>query len=377
MSEGLTNDEVQQVRVNLSDIAKFRIFPQIVQTALFTMFTVLICVSTGVLISKGLRRGSNRSMLILTLFMYSASALEWSIGTRAMWNELNIFLPGLLSPTTQPGRHIKSTLLALDGVWFFASQVSYQINLLLSDAVVLWRVCVVWDCHKGVVGATALILACLVGVSLLYILPNAVVYLPSTTKSLAPLSNDLNTFSIVLFSLSTFANVWATGMVAYKAWIHRRNIRRYLQNRTAKGAVENILMLLVESGIVYSVITIMLLLMSCPSIHPLYSGPFLYYWDVITAQICGMYPTLIIVLVAMQKSHLEHQFSYVGKGPDATLPFSVRVPQSRLPEGTSAQELHADFQLEASDDVLDSDVVSESDTSPDVFAPQEKGPFSA
>jgi hypothetical protein len=39
-----------------------------------------------------------------------------------------------------------------------------------------------------------------------------------------------------------------------------------------------------------------------------------------------MYPTLIILLVALQKSQLEHQFTYPSyDSPTATLPFSVRT----------------------------------------------------
>lgn len=41
-----------------------------------------------------------------------------------------------------------------------------------------------------------------------------------------------------------------------------------------------------------------------------------------------MYPTVIIILVTLKKSHLEDQFTYPGSSAAGSLPFAARVPPS-------------------------------------------------
>ncbi|KAI0309324.1 hypothetical protein OF83DRAFT_1158899 [Amylostereum chailletii] len=149
MSGGLT------VRDQLSNVTDFRIFPNIIKTALFCVlpniietaffanFTVLFCISTCVLTPRGLRSRPNCILLALALVMYTASATVWAINLKLMWNELKIFLPELLSSIV--------SLDALDEMnrnLLFTENAISLVNLLLSDAVVLWRACVVWNWRR-------------------------------------------------------------------------------------------------------------------------------------------------------------------------------------------------------------------------------------
>ncbi|KAI0319513.1 hypothetical protein OF83DRAFT_1109826 [Amylostereum chailletii] len=368
MTGGLTDDQVHSVRSRLSSIIEFRLFPSIVETVLFAIFTILICVSTGILLSKGLRNWPNRLMLAATIVMYLSSAVQWALDVKVLWNELNIFLPELLSPDTLASKGgAVSALNALDGIWLFVSDFFSQLNLPISDAVVLWRACVVWNWHKAVVSVALLILTCLNVVNIIYVLAVVGETYPSPPIFLNRLASNVDHIGILFMSLSVFTNIWSTSMVACKAWIHRRDIRRYLQNRTAKSAVENVLLLLVESGIVYNTRMIMLMLtVSFAQLPALKHSN--AYWSLGMNQVSGMYPTLVVVLVALQKSHCEHQFSFVGKGQDATLPFSIRIPQSRTsrrmslsgPSPTQPGTSHS------------SPEPDELGPGPDVFAPHEK-----
>ncbi|KAI0309434.1 hypothetical protein OF83DRAFT_65634 [Amylostereum chailletii] len=340
MSGGLTEDQAQTVRDQLSNIIRQRVFPNIVETALFAIFTVLICISTCICISKGLRSRPNRILLALTLVMYTASATLWATDLKLMWNELNIFLPELLSPLGS-----LDALEEMNHNLSFAGNTISLVNFLLGDAVVLWRACVVWNWRKAVVVVAISIFTCLTGFNILYILSDVLPYFPSAPRSLVSVTNHSGLISIVTFSVSAFANVWATSMVALKVWIYRRDIRRYLQNKTSKGALESVLMMLVESGIVYSICMVLLIPPTIPSTS-LYSSVFFIYWgDSVLNQISGIYPTSVIVLVALQKMHRDHQFSFLDKGPDATLPFSVRVPQSQTSAFISAPGARPSLQL--------------------------------
>ncbi|KAI0312725.1 hypothetical protein OF83DRAFT_1176369 [Amylostereum chailletii] len=348
MSGGLTADQVQLARTFLLATTAGHVFPEIVESALFAIFTVLICISTVILISKGLGNWVNRAMLMVTLAMYGISAVLWALNIKLMWNELNVLIPGLLSTSSLSSTYSEgeNDTYELNFKWFFIGYVVYQVNIILSDAVVLWRVFVIWNRRKSVVGAIAVIFVSLLGVTTIYILSLVAAYFPaSVPKSFLSLTYVMDQLSGVSYSLSAFANMWATCMVACKAWIHRQDIRRFLQNRAAKSSVENILVMLVESGIVYSTLMIIMMLTSFPSIKSLDVDPFDAYYNAIMNQVSGMYPTLVIVLAGLQMLHGNHQFSFVEKGPDGTLPFSFRVPHSQTSQRISIQETHISLEV--------------------------------
>ena len=59
-----------------------------------------------------------------------------------------------------------------------------------------------------------------------------------------------------------------------------------------------------------------------------------------------MYPTAVIVLVALQKSQLDHQFTYppAMESEEQTLPFAVNVPHGVMSSGFDKQT-YADAQI--------------------------------
>ena len=96
-------------------------------------------------------------MLVATLAMYALSTLDWVIDIRLLWNDLHtLMLTGL--PATHPVFGSSSPpLLVLQGITSVicvrpscsAHLVSVLIlrctmKIVLGDAVVCWRVCVVW-----------------------------------------------------------------------------------------------------------------------------------------------------------------------------------------------------------------------------------------
>ena len=68
-----------------------------------------------------------------------------------------------------------------------------------------------------------------------------------------------------------------------------------------------------------------------------------------------MYPTLIILLVALQKSQLEHQFTYPSHdNPIATLPFSARAQDAIA----SKEDTDMNSTLQATPDLFGSSTLS-------------------
>ncbi|KAI0740870.1 hypothetical protein C8Q76DRAFT_765465 [Earliella scabrosa] len=319
-SEGLSPASAARLRRQLTTLAHDRVFPLVVETALYAIFTVLVATSTYIFCKRGLRHSwSNRVMLAATLAMYALSTLDWAIDVRLLWNDLRTLrFVGL--PDAPPGRFGRSSppLLVIQGI-------TSVVCIILGDAVVCWRVCVVWAGHKGVVAAALFWVIGSIGVFTTFSVMFVGFYypgVPPSVKLLVRHSEIVNAFS---FSWSAATNVWATAMIAYKAWLQRRSIDHHLRSRTSTStAVQKVLMLLVDLGIVYTIFMLLNVIVLIPSLN---SGTFFFYVTLFMQQITGMYPTAIIVLVALQKSHLDHQFTYPPPPASETdsLPFTVNV----------------------------------------------------
>ncbi|KAL5485981.1 hypothetical protein ACEPAI_7025 [Sanghuangporus weigelae] len=110
--------------------------------------------------------------------------------------------------------------------------------------------------------------------------------------------------------LSLLTNIFATSIIAYRAWQHRQSIRETLsRERDTSTKVEKILALLVESGLIYCVSGIMVLL---ASVLRLPFGILGDFYTPVHVQVAGIYPTVVLVLVSQQRSLKEGAFSTAG-----------------------------------------------------------------
>ncbi|KAI0309107.1 hypothetical protein OF83DRAFT_1180007 [Amylostereum chailletii] len=136
MSSGLGADETPLLLSELANITNFRVLPQLAETMVFGVYTVLICVSTCVIISRGLRPWPNRIMLSTTLVMYIITAANWAIDVRLLLNELKVYLPLLITSGADADA---SSLINLNIVFVFVGSSIADIVIFLGDAIVLWR----------------------------------------------------------------------------------------------------------------------------------------------------------------------------------------------------------------------------------------------
>lgn len=105
-------------------------------------------------------------------------------------------------------------------------------------------------------------------------------------------------------------NLISTGLIAARIWYYRRHIKKSL-GRQNKGRVEKILLLLVESGIVYLGLWILLYAKFVPSrgssmYTHLYSDDIWYGVMISTFHnIAAIYPTFVFLVVAAERSTAE------------------------------------------------------------------------
>ncbi|VDC05837.1 unnamed protein product [Peniophora sp. CBMAI 1063] len=351
--------EVEVVRQDLAQTTDFRIFPLLAETVLWVIFSVLIVTSAHILLSRGLRSRANRIMFALTLIMYTLSTLDWAIDVRRVWTDLKISLPAELSSPPQNEHGLDQLNVALKIV----ESIANQICVLISDVVVCWRVCVVFGNDGRVVGVAVAFLVALETGLLLCGLTQVGIGFPEASPALAVLAPLELPIDIVTLALSALVNIWATGMIAYRAWACRREIRRHFKDTGRKTFMESILVLFLESGTIYTVLWILRNIIVLPVVE---GSPYTNYSAMVMYQMTGMYPTVIIVLVTLQRSHLENQFTYPDLPDDSETGLSFASPTQYGTDGriTSSREMAfaQNFLIETSGSITQSTDGTESST---------------
>ncbi|KAL1759649.1 hypothetical protein FB107DRAFT_204859 [Schizophyllum commune] len=96
-------------------------------------------------------------------------------------------------------------------------------------------------------------------------------------------------------------NVTATGLMGWKAWMHREYVCDSFLHRRHKSRAELALLLLLESGLAYCAIWILVMAASLGALPGLERSTLLNT----LCSICGTYPTFIVIMVGLQRSSVD------------------------------------------------------------------------
>ncbi|PIL28294.1 hypothetical protein GSI_09582 [Ganoderma sinense ZZ0214-1] len=232
-----------------------------------------------------------------------------------IWNrwEANHLVSGAMDGLFSPSYDGRREMAAFDGGMrkqFSMAVFGLEINWILGDAIVWWRACVIWR-TKAVYCIGPVLVACTLGLPQFFL--SALV--STTGLALLEVYNPfLEVFAI--FSLAT--NVLATSLIAYKAWEHRRFVKKYFSQAGTKSQVLKTLALLVESGSVYCALMIFIIVYYTreklvPSESPAgdaglvftkVGGTYFVYGCI--GPLVAIYPTIIVFLIALKQSPIDN-----------------------------------------------------------------------
>lgn len=286
-----------------------------------------------------LRWGSakaHHSILASIVVMYIMSTAQFALRLRLVYIELLKLLPNILVPDQGPNVYKMQSLVLV-----VAQTVPLSINIVLSDIIVLWRICIIWSRNRAVVGISVFL-------SLLIIVTYIICNVREVLQELGSSSPDVSTDIIgpIAFSASLFSNLWTTCMVAYRTWRFYSRIRNDLEHSTKRDAAENILALLVESGALYSILWMIYFISAFDTNVLGLSG---IYVSVAMSQITGIYPTSIFLLVSLEKTRLGGILDSSNTLPimsEVSVCESTPVPLSAtyfLPHRSTLDAEHIDF----------------------------------
>ncbi|KAE9388883.1 hypothetical protein BT96DRAFT_1025279 [Gymnopus androsaceus JB14] len=317
----LNATEVETARLQLAETTDFYVFPLLTETVLWAIFTFLVSTSTYVLVSRGLNSRSKKVMFTFTLVMYTLSTIDWAIDVRRVWTDLKITIPGELTlpPKDLTHQNTMNTLLRI------IQAITNNICAVMSDLVVCWRVCVVYRWDKRIVATSTFFMVVLFSTVFLCNLTQIGVGFPSV-RSLHLLAPSQLQIDIIALSSSFSINIWATFMIAFRAWKAKKGIWAHMLTGTRKSLTETALILFVESGIIYTVLWMLKSIIVIPGVA---DTSYTNYAAVVMNQATGMYPTVILVLVIFQRSHLDSQFTYnTTTSSLSSIPSSNRTAQA-------------------------------------------------
>ncbi|KAH9058106.1 hypothetical protein EDB87DRAFT_1627522 [Lactarius vividus] len=293
------------------DQYKLTVYNNLFVGIVYGIYITLYVASVHVLLGKPGFTSSRPRMVMfgITTFMFVsgiiALALETALEFQKVW--------WLLDPTAAnvwPFGRIGSVSIAVESI--------RRLMYILSDIICAWRAVALWNRDKHVValllflvlGTTAAV-GCELGLSLIPILSPPYISIPIIADDFGPL--------LVVFPILG-TNLVSTALIALKAWQYRVSVRKHLGKGTGSVRVDRVFALLIESGFAYCCLWILYVILTFKLNTTVMHNALLF--------VSGVYPTLIIILVAMQKSPVENYSTYSTGIQFASAPAQSLAPPS-------------------------------------------------
>ncbi|KAH9010241.1 hypothetical protein EDB85DRAFT_1902330 [Lactarius pseudohatsudake] len=248
----------------------------------------------------GLQAQTRMIMFGITTFMFTMGVIALVLEITLWFQQYHAFMTrgGVWSPyRTNVAFAVESTITRLMYV--------------LSDIICAWRAVVLWNRDKRIIAILLLLIlgtTAVAGYELYFSLafnfsldptghyvPYYDVFRLGTTGDSGPL---------IMVGPTLGTNLVSTGLIAWKAWQHRVSVRKYLGKGSGSVRAERILALLIESSFIYCCFWVVYLISALNVIHGF------IVMEHVLLFVSGLYPTLIIILVAMQKSPIENYSTY-------------------------------------------------------------------
>ncbi|KAF9065955.1 hypothetical protein BDP27DRAFT_1331344 [Rhodocollybia butyracea] len=260
----------------------------IAQTFVYGIYTCLMPISTFVMLKTGLQTSIQKFLLGMTIFMYMLSSVQWIVSIINLIQAVQLwFVP--LNPDECPPNFVP--------VFSALSLVNY----ILSDGVVVWRARVLCDSDwssralkipMGLLCCLSVSVTATIIIRIMLESPEA----GRDARLFTALSKAIDVIQIANLVFSLLTNTFSTSIVGVKAWKYRQNIKKNfecLQGRKSK--VDKVFVILVESGVFYTLFGIGILVPAS-----LIRLPYGTLGDVLTPasfQIAGIYPLAVLLLV--------------------------------------------------------------------------------
>ncbi|KAG7090486.1 hypothetical protein E1B28_009600 [Marasmius oreades] len=263
---------------------------------LYGIYIVLFCAAAAVLCRREGNVKARAALLVAIVTMFIMSSFDF-------WSNVTIFFASIqdifVGNVGQPFEHKRVVFSRRFNNLDSVKQVILPLEIVVGDSIVIWRAWALSGGNRKIVVIPLLLLIGSAGCSF--------AFLGCFAQNDWPIVNPdtCNSIEISAFSLSIATNTSATIIIGYKFWRYRQAVGRFLSTCYAnrQPRVGKILILLLESGIIYSVLWIVQLVEILLPPPPTFPGQVVQQiFIAASVQLMGIYPALLIVLVYLQRT---------------------------------------------------------------------------
>jgi len=268
-------------------------------TLLYGVFILLFSIAAYTTIRRGFTSRATQAMFLLIVINFLLNTIYWAdwmsvvaiLIRTALVKDVGMSLDEKFALTNLAMN--KPTLVIVFAAYF---------QPILTDIAVVWRAWVLFPEKQWVMVGPLFALLATVAI----IVTNLVVTMLDVTGSLnAGKGSLVSKLDVSIIALSMATNLLATLLITYKLWDHRKFIGNLgLQKR--RSPVQNILIVLVESGVIYCGLQLASLLLSLlPVAQDSASDYASQVCHAFYTQLSAMYPALIVVIVNQHRSIVD------------------------------------------------------------------------
>ncbi|GJE88348.1 hypothetical protein PsYK624_044310 [Phanerochaete sordida] len=280
-------------RMDGNDVSAADALPVVVPEAvIFGIFTHLVVLFAFIVwrCPGGFKQTSRVIVLFICLVMYAMAATHFATTLR--------YSTVVLLPGTGPGSATCSNPAVL------------VVNIILSDCIVVWRAWVLWRKRRVVIAISAILILATLILSCLSVRGQC--YPPSNLY----IDDFGDPFGLAAIVISFLTNVWATALVGYKAWEHRRSMHLVSLGGNACTRGAKSLVIIFESGALYCALWAFLVAYIALYTHSLadwyQNQGELHFIDgmgslfnTVLIDVIGMYPTALMLTIYLANSPIE------------------------------------------------------------------------
>ncbi|KAJ7642128.1 hypothetical protein FB45DRAFT_1054445 [Roridomyces roridus] len=288
-------------------------FTLTVATFFFGGYSVLILLSTRMMLRRGLKTRSLRILFSVGLFMYIISVAFWTYSLAYVVGIVQAYI----DPQNDQWTRFASETSHL--VTFFNAIV--LVNFVLSDGIVCWRSWVISrrDYPKLIVVPVVFWAFTILSTTALIIMriPD---HFDKAIQDSKHFVTAIDVLQLQNMTTSLLSNISATGLIGATAWRHRRALRANVQSHLKRSRVNQAMILLIESGVLYCLTGVL------GTVSQLIDLPFGTLNDIILSaniQFAGAYAPALLLLISNHQSE-DSDTEYLG-----TLPISMAVDPGR------------------------------------------------
>ncbi|KAH9052578.1 hypothetical protein EDB87DRAFT_1692111 [Lactarius vividus] len=179
-------------------------------------------------------------------------------------------------------------------VVFFVEATITRLMYILSDIVCAWRAVVLWNRDKRIIAILLLLILGTIAAA------GCEVGLGDPVPSSGQRSFQSDVGPLIMVGPTLGTNLVSTGLIAWKAWEHRVRVKKHLGEASRSFEGREKASMLAEG---FTALFQIVYLISALNWIPV---PGFAVMDNVLLFVSGLYPTLIIILVAMQKSPVQY-----------------------------------------------------------------------